>query len=64
MNDLLAKAAELKHTAAGRVFLEFLKERRDKHLKDLINIKDIDVLRNLQGRAQEDNDLINFLTSK
>lgn len=64
MSDTLDKALELKHTAAGRVFLAYLKERQDKHLRDMINIKDVVVLRNLQGRAQEINDLINLLTSK
>lgn len=64
MSSVSEKAAEIKHTGIARVLTAFLEERLEERTKQLITIKDSESLRQLQGRAQELNELIKYFTSE
>ncbi len=63
MDDIEAKAAEIKHTATARVLVAFLQFKQDKIKSQLVIAKN-DMFINLQGRAQELDDLIKLFSEK
>jgi hypothetical protein len=62
-SDIHAKAAELKYTPSGRVFVEYLKFELDIVKTKLILARN-EMIPQLQGRAQQLTDLIKFLSEK
>jgi hypothetical protein len=61
-DEIERKAAEIKNTVFGRVLSEFLQIRKRKAMNAMIAAKDSNTLRQLQGRAQEDDELIKMFT--
>lgn len=57
-SEIERRAAEIKNTVVGRVLFEFLQIRKRKTVQAMITTKDGDTLRQLQGRAQEDDELL------
>lgn len=64
MNPHALKAAEIKHTGVSRVLVAYLEAELETHKNSLIVVKDSDILRQLQGRAQQLNELIKFFSEK
>lgn len=64
MSNAKASAAEIKHSGISRVLVAYLKEELELRKTAVISAKDIDTLRQLQGRAQELTELITFFTEK
>jgi len=62
-SEIEARAAEIKHTAASRVLVEYLQFKLDKNKNNLMIAKS-DMFIQLQGRAQELQDLITFFSEK
>jgi hypothetical protein len=62
--DAKTKAAEIKNTGLARILVAYLVEKLQDTTNALIITKDNDSLRQLQGRAQELNDLIKFFTGE
>lgn len=64
MSDAKTRAAEIKHSGLSRVLVAYLQEELEIRKSAVISAKDIDTLRQLQGRAQELTELITFFTEK
>lgn len=61
---VLSRAVEIKHTATGRVLTAYLQEKLNDAHKQMTTLKDIDLLRQVQGRAQLLDELIKFFNSE
>lgn len=59
-----AKAAEIKHTGTASVLVPYLQELLKTKQTEMTNIKELDLLRQWQGRAQQLTELIKFFSSE
>lgn len=60
MSKAKDNAAEIKHTGTSRVLVAYLEEELQEKLTSLIIVKDLASVHQLQGRAQQLRELINF----
>lgn len=62
MSKARENAAEIKHTGMARVLVAFFDERYDATVKNLVQAKEPDLIKQLQGRAHELTELIAFFS--
>lgn len=62
MSKARDSAAEIKHTGMARVLVAFFEERYNSNMKQLVQAKEPDLIKQLQGRAHELTELIAFFS--
>lgn len=64
MSTIVDKSAEIKYTGVARVLVEYLEYKKNAVLNQMLEVREVDTLRQLQGRAHELTDLIQHFKDK